>query len=324
MIDKLYTDVQNMKSRGSRLWPYVYKVNKLMINILYPLKARCDKAIGVDKSSNVVISLTTYPDRIKTVWVTIASLLDQTYKPCKVILWLSRQQFQDGYDELPDSLKRLTKRGLEIKFVDDDIKPHKKYYYALKEYVRNDKGVDYLVITADDDIFYPKRHIERYVKASKKYPEAVICSWSHKIAFEDIDGHTVYTRYNTWEDNSTAEPDIRTIPVGCNGVLYRAAFFDDDLYNIDNICKYSLYTDDLWLKAMEVRNGIKAYNISSQPLIYYNNIFTMKSGLWHTNTTDTDNRNDKVWSELTRLYPEVTGMLSDDSCNEQTDEDKRV
>ncbi|WP_155244390.1 glycosyltransferase family A protein [Butyrivibrio fibrisolvens] len=311
MIDKLYTDVQNMKSRGSRLWPYVYKVNKLMINILYPLKARCDRTIGIDGDSNVVVSLTTYPDRIKTVWVTIASLLDQTYKPCKVILWLSGQQFPDGYEKLPDSLKRLTKRGLEIRFVDGDLKPHKKYYYALKEFIRNEKGEDYLVITADDDIFYPETHIKRYAEASKKYPEAVICSWSHKIAFEDVNGEKTYTRYNTWEDNSTPEPDMKTIPVGCNGVLYKAAFFDDELFNTDNICKYSIYTDDLWLKVMEVRNGIKVYNLSNEPLIYYNNIFTMKSGLWHTNTGSDDNRNDNVWRELNEEYPDVKRTLID-------------
>ena len=323
MIEKLYTDVQELKSHGNQLWPYVYKINKLIINIVYPVIAFWNKSKGIDEDSNVIVSLTTYPDRIKTVWVTIATLLNQTYKPHKVILWLSRQQFPNTYDNLPNNLKRLTKRGLEIRFVDDDLKPHKKYYYALKEYNKNEAGEDYLVITADDDIFYPDKHIERLVAASNQYPQAVICSWSHKISFEKKDGVDYYSGYNTWEDNCTTEPDMNTIPVGCNGALYKAAFFDNELYNKDQISKYALYTDDLWLKAMEVRNGIKAYNLSSVPLIYYNNIFTMKSGLWHTNTQSVDNRNDNVWNDICRLYPEVTKKLLDNRDN-LTDEGMNI
>lgn len=309
MIEKLYTDVQNLKSHGSKLWPYIYKINKLLINLLYPFSAYFDGSKGVDESSNVIVSLTTYPDRIKHVWVTIATLLNQTCRPYKVILWLSKEQFPKTYEQLPSNLKRLTNRGLEIRFVDGDLKPHKKYYYTLKELAQSDKARDYLVITADDDIFYPEKHIEHMVSASYEYPNAVICSWSHKIAFELKEGKEVYTRYNTWEDNITLAPDIATIPVGCNGVLYKTSFFNEELWNKDKISKYSLYTDDLWLKVMEVRNGIKAYNFSKEPLIYYNNIFTMKSGLWHTNTKDEDNRNDLVWNRLCEIYPEVTTKL---------------
>ncbi len=311
MIEKLYTDVQNLKRRGSKLWPYVYKINKLIINLLYPIVAYLDRSKGINESGNVIISLTTYPARIKTVWLTIATLLDQTYKPYKVILWLSKQQFTDSYDQLPSNLKRLIRRGLEVRFVDDDLKPHKKYYYAFKEYTQKSKSKEYLIITADDDIFYPSKHIERLVAASNKYPDAVICSWSHEIGFELKDNSKVYTRYNTWEDNTTSEPDIKTMPVGCNGVLYKATFFDEELFNKDIINDYALYTDDLWLKVMEVKNDIKAYNLSEYPLIYYNNIFTMKSGLWHSNAQNEDNRNDLVWNKLNELYPEVIVKLKD-------------
>lgn len=325
MIDRLYRNVQYLKHHNIGIWKYVYKINKLLINILYPLKARFAGNRGTDESSDIVVSLTTYPARIKTVWVTIATLLNQTYKPQRVILWLSKDQFREDGEDLPYSLVKLKKWGLEIRYVDGDLKPHKKYYYAFRECwdITDDKsitdslsGSSVRIVTADDDIFYPERFIEHMAEASDRYPDAVICSWSHKIAFdrsgdnEALNGSQIqFADYNSWEDNATDKPDIMTMPVGCNGVLYKKEFFDAKLYDTDNISRYALYTDDLWLKVMEVRNGIKAYNYSNEPLIYYNNIYTMKSGMWHSNAQSDDNRNDRVWNELMEVYSDAKKLL---------------
>lgn len=307
MIAKLYSSVQQLKENNRDVWRYLYKVNKLIVNICYPITQLLNSSIGVDERSDVIVSLTTYPARIKTVWVTIASLLGQSYKPRKVILYLSREQFNINY-RLPNSLVRLQKRGLEIVFVEDDLKPHKKYLYALQEFP------EYKIITADDDILYPEDHIERFMTASRKYPDAVICDWSHKIAFKSVEEGT-FINYNDWEDNATSEPDLFTIPVGCNGVMYKPVFFDETVFDINTIKAISLYTDDLWLKVMEVRNGIKAFNCSKEPLIYFNNIFTMKTGLWHVNTSE-DNRNDKVWNNLMNKYPETVEMFCEEYAGE--------
>ena len=43
------------------------------------------------------------------------------------------------------------KRGLTIRFC-EDLKAHKKYYYAFKEYP------DDIVITVDDDVIYPQEY----------------------------------------------------------------------------------------------------------------------------------------------------------------------
>ena len=244
----------------------------------------------------MVVSLTTYPARINTVWVTVASLLNQSYKPAKVLLYLSKEQFPAGLEELPKKLLQQQQRGLEIVFVEDDLKPHKKYYYALQEYK------DKIVITADDDIFYPENHVEQFVKASKKYPEAVICSRSHRMEL-DPSSDTGFTPYNSWKNNTTDEPDIMTMPIGCNGILYKAKFFDEELFNVDAIKENALYTDDLWLKIMELQAGTKAYNYSHEPLIYFDSIFNKNTGLWHTNASADSNRNDVAWERLVKLYP---------------------
>ncbi len=303
MIEKLFVSVQQMKKIGNGNWSYLYKINKLLVNLIYPIIQRFNKTTGCNPDSDVVVSLTTYPARIKTVWCTVASLLNQTYKPFKVLLYLSKEQFPEGIESLPKNLTRLQNRGLEIVFVEGDLKPHKKYYYALKEYT------DYMVITADDDIFYPENHIEFFVKASHRFPDAVICTRSHMVTMEDAESRR-FAPYNSWDEQLTSEPNYVTMPVGCNGALYKRRFFDDELFDKDKIMELSLYTDDLWLKIMELKNGTKAFNCAVEPLIYFDNIFNKNTGLWHTNASETENRNDVVWNKLADVYPEAIKRIN--------------
>lgn len=303
MIRKLYEDIQKRKKNSDTSWRYFYKLNKLLINVIYPIIGLCASKTGVDESSDVVVSLASYTGRIRTAWITVATLLNQTYKPRAVVLYLALEQFPGKHRDLPRSLLRLQKRGLTIRFVDKDLKPHKKYYYAFREYP------DCMVITADDDIFYPEDHIERFVAASRKYPDAVICDWSHKIDVTRNDGHKEFAKYVDWPDNNTDEPDIYTLAVGCNGVLYKPSFFDEEVFNEQSIIENALFTDDLWLKIMELKNGVKVYNCSNETLIYFNNVFTLNTGLWHVNASNNDNRNDMAWRKLLAAYPEVLDRL---------------
>src|SRR5699024_12638905 len=63
-------------------------------------------------------------------------LLRQTYPPDKIILWLAKEQFE-GRNTLPNNLLDLEKRGLEIVFCDEDLRSHKKYYYAIKKFSKD-------------------------------------------------------------------------------------------------------------------------------------------------------------------------------------------
>ena len=56
----------------------------------------------------VIISLTSYPPRIKTVNKVIKSLLAQTVKPWKIVLWLADEEFPRREESLPAELIALT------------------------------------------------------------------------------------------------------------------------------------------------------------------------------------------------------------------------
>lgn len=296
MIRFLYESARKLKRDNKAYWKLVYKINKALVNLFFPISQRWKKDWGTDEESRIIVSLTTYPARIGSVWITIASLLQQTMKPCKVILWLAREQFPGG--EIPGSLHRLTKRGLEIRFC-DDLKPHKKYYYTMQEYS------DYYIITADDDIFYPENHIERLWKGHEKYKDAVICHWSHQIEF-DAQGN--FIPYNDWIDNGEALPSFATLAVGCNGILYPPGSLPKETFDKDKIMEISLNTDDLWLKCMEILSGTKTVNCNKTPLVYFNILSTGNSGLWKKNTGAGHN-NDMSWEQLMKLYPEAKNRL---------------
>ena len=66
------------------------------------------------RNRKIIVSLTNVPNRIESVWVTIESLLRQSYKPDEIILWIAQEEFQ-GVD-IPSRLQEQTKRGLSIKY----------------------------------------------------------------------------------------------------------------------------------------------------------------------------------------------------------------
>src|SRR5699024_6867152 len=128
----------------------------------------------------VIVSLTSYPDRIGKIWLTIETLLDQTKKPDKIIHWLYKGEFS-GEQDLPKRLTALKERGLEIKFCDKNLKPHKKYYYTMLNYPNS------IVITGDDDMLFHPRLLENLLHCHEKFPHAICCSISREIKIEDQD-----------------------------------------------------------------------------------------------------------------------------------------
>ena len=298
MIKFLYRFIAKLKNKNIKIWTIIYKFNKLMINIIYPLIHYFDKKYGLNEKSNIIISLTTFPERVNSVWITINTLLNQkNVKPKKIILWLAEEQFPEH--KLPHNLTKLISRGVEIRYC-EDLKPHKKYYFAMKEFKED------IIITVDDDVFYPENFVELLLQGSNKYPNTIICNWAHKITF---DNEGEFNKYNLWK-NSVDELSILTVPIGCGGVLYPPNLLNKELFNIYELKKLALYTDDLWLKCMEVKNNILAININKENIIFFNIIKTQRYSLWKKNITD-ENRNDTAWKNLMQKYPEVYKKLKE-------------
>lgn len=194
-----------------------------------------------------IVSLTSFPERIDSVWICIESLMRQTFKPDRIILWLASEQFPDK--KFPVDLVKLIDRGLEIKFC-DDLKSHKKYYYVMKEFPNEN------IITFDDDIYYPNNILEQLVKTHLRYPSEIISNRVHKMVFSN---DKTILPYKKWKHNfkGILKPSNLLVPTGVAGVLYPPNVLDEIVFDKDLIKKLCHNADDLWLKFTAFKKGTK-------------------------------------------------------------------
>lgn len=137
----------------------------------------------------IIASLTSYPPRINTAHLAIRSLLAQRTLPDMVILWLCTKDFPNREEDLPKELLDILAKDVQIRWVDRNLKPHKKYFWAFQEFK------DDIVITFDDDLLYRNTLITELVNTHDKHPNCICASRTHLIAFDE-DG--LVNPYSEW------------------------------------------------------------------------------------------------------------------------------
>ena len=198
----------------------------------------------------VVASLTSYPPRMPYVASCIKTILDQSHPADKVLLWLAREQFPLGREDFPDDLNSLIDSGrVELRWCDDDLKSHKKYFYALQEYS------DDVVVLFDDDLRYGSRSIERLWGTYLQHPDAVSALRTHVILFDE---NGCFLPYSEWVMTFGSCPFVPVMRLLCTtgaGSLYPPGVLPAETFDRETIVDSCLHSDDLWLKAMEVMAG---------------------------------------------------------------------
>jgi hypothetical protein len=112
----------------------------------------------------IIVSLTTWKKRINIVHKSIEILLNNSFKPDKVILNLAIEEFPKKNLELPKSILRLLKfKNFEIFWVNKNNKVFKKLIPTINRFKKD------LIITIDDDYIYPFDLIENVLKNYIKY-----------------------------------------------------------------------------------------------------------------------------------------------------------
>ena len=196
----------------------------------------------------IIVSLTTYGKRLNQVYLTIESLMQQSLKPNKIILWLD-YGFQDK--QLPQLLKKQIDRGLQIKFC-NDIRSYTKLIPSLKLYPND------VIITADDDLFYNLNMIENLVLPYLQNPNYIYFNRGHRIKFLK-DEIVPYTKWE-WNINSTEESPLN-FPTGVGGVLYPPNSFNQEVFNESVFMDICPLADDIWFKAMSLYNGMPSKKV---------------------------------------------------------------
>ena len=208
--------------------------------------------ISTEEKNNpeIIVSLTSFPDRIHTVVKTIKTLLNQTKKPDKVILWLAPEQFPNKENDLPQELLDLKNYGLTIDWY-KDVRSYKKIIPTLKKYP------DAIIITTDDDIYYAPDTVESLYNSHLKHPTEI---QSHRCDWLSLDknGNVIWDKTRIlYKDLHRGEASFRQRLTGYGAVLYPPHSLYEDVVNEELISKTIPTHDDIWLWAMAVLEGTK-------------------------------------------------------------------
>ncbi|GHT94915.1 hypothetical protein FACS1894122_11990 [Alphaproteobacteria bacterium] len=89
---------------------------------------------SIKRTTQLIVSLTSYPERMYDMHFALYSLLNQTLKPDAIVLWLSKEEFPNGEKEVPDNVLKMREHGVAIKFYEKNIRQFLKFIPSLKEY----------------------------------------------------------------------------------------------------------------------------------------------------------------------------------------------
>lgn len=222
------------------------KINKKRLN--RKINKLQKKSIKNKKTiDKLIISLTSYGERINDLKYTLYSLLAQTIHPEKIIVWLAYKEI------VPEELNVFKQLGVEFQFC-EDTKSYKKLIPALKNYQ------NYCIVTTDDDIYYKRNWLKKIWKFHLRYPNIKITHTAHIVGFYNNDSMQPYKK---WKHNiNKTFPGKNIFPTGCGGILYPPCEIQDLFLNSDifmNICPNA---DDIWFYFMGIFSGQKTMVVS--------------------------------------------------------------
>lgn len=250
----------------------------------------------------VIASLTSFPARIEYVHLAIKSLMLQSYKPDRIILWLAEEQFPDRI--LPKNLTDLEQYGLEIKWC-EDLYGHKKYYYCIQEQKENE-----VVITFDDDILYPIDCIKRLIAKHREFPDCLVCERAQAILYRE-DGSLENPGYWTViSDVGIHKPSYSLNPSPGGGCLIPYRAFYKDAYDPKVFCELAYKNDDLWYMFMAAQNGTRTIKTRK-----YHKIFSLIAGSQTVQMATENvvgNKNIEIMKILASHYPEAFNRILTD------------
>jgi hypothetical protein len=226
---------------------------KISLSRLTRLNEKSRKPV---RANGPIVSLTTYGRRIQTVHLTIESIAAGTLRPSRLILWLDDEP---AFRNLPNGLKRLQDRGLEI-LLSENFGPHTKYF----PYLQSTNAFDTPLVTADDDTVYAASWLHGLAHGYAENPTVVSCYRAHEIRFS---GEKL-APYVTWGRCRTDHPAYRNFGTGVSGCLYPPAFLSTLKAmgrQFEQVCPKA---DDLWLHVNAIRAGYKIRQVHPWQINY--------------------------------------------------------
>ena len=240
-----------------------------------------------NENKKLIISLTSFPKRFKTLNLTLITLITQSVMPYKVVLWI----YKKDYKYLPRNILNLQNKVFLIKKLDKDTKSYKKLIPAILNFPKK------FILTADDDVYYPYKWSEKILDNYTSSKKEIIGHRGHFITFNKY--HKIQP-YQKWKYNIKYKfSDKNIFLTGVGGILYPPNSLHKD-YNKNKIYeKICGNADDVWFHFMA-----RLKNYRFKVLNYYNFFYTWKGARSSQISTKlvNDGLNDISLSKMIKKY----------------------
>ncbi|AMK15420.1 glycosyltransferase [Methanobrevibacter olleyae] len=324
-MDMSMLDLEYLPSKISRFYIFIlnssnyrsfFKLNSsINSNIQYINKNRLINEINkfndigvtsIKRKNKIIVSLTSFPERMQDIYFCLFSLLNQNFKPDEVILWLSDEQFPNKENDVPQNVLDLKNNGLTIKWC-KDIGSYKKLLPSLEEYPND------FIVTADDDIFYPKNWLKNIWEEHKKYPNEIISCRTRIISYNSDKS---FNNYNDWKlALKGRRPSYFNFFTTGGGTLFIPNSLSKHIFDEKLFLELCPLADDIWFWAMAVLNKTKIKCVDNpMPILCYINpardlgLLNEKT-LWEFNKLE---NNDKQFNNIISHFPELLDILFED------------
>ena len=204
-------------------------------------------------SHNLVVSMTSYPARIRWSWLALESIFRQDYRDFTLVLVLSREQFRGV--RLPRRIRLQMRKGLQILWVDEDNKSYDHLWPAYEKFPRS------RIISVDDDKFFPPNLLSELVAQSDRTPDKIVAARGWEMR---MNGGLLNFGDNWVRATLDSPSDILFLPPG-NGSLYPVDSLPamaGDTRTMREVCPNA---DDVWYWAMARLNGTSSVCLGLSP-----------------------------------------------------------
>lgn len=180
--------------------------------------------------NNIIVSLTSWKDRIDFAKYRVEEMLNQTLSPLSIELNLSKEEFPNSFLDLPSYLLHLyyKYKNFNINWCEGNTKVFKKLLPTLKKYMNQ----DVYIVTIDDDISYDFRYLQ--------------------VLWEN------YMLHNT--DKFCLE----TIPDCGSREIYRCKAFSEDIFNYLTPEIINFQIDDVFYRLYLEKKGKTASHLTRE------------------------------------------------------------
>ncbi len=247
------------------------------------------------KDQNVIVAFTTTPYRIANIKPTLECLNEQIVQPKHVYLSIPHIFKRDNSEyNIPEWLQKYP--NLTI-LRTQDYGPATKIL-GLLEQVKVDP--DTIIVTIDDDTCYVKNLLLNLVYSAKRFPNDVIGSSGGSLNFGPKAESGLL---HVLSPHSKVE-----FLEGVTGIAYRAKFFDQAIFSIQEEPSYCYNSDDLYLAFYLAKKHINRRIMrvtGPYTAIATNYTISYNTDALHKLSENQADRYQKCYSYLEHKYPNV-------------------